>query len=278
MLTFEALAIGFFAMLGAAAPSTRASRAHRVRAVLRSAAVVVCVLVGLQTLAPAVRVWLGHAYLMMGYWIPALMVPTAARANTARVGAPQGSAPQVSGGFEAWLVHIDNRWRLPIAAPNWLLCALELSYLLAYPLVPAAFMFVWVYGRLADTDRFWTAVLLSGFACYGTLPWLISRPPRVLVRLKPDTTIEGGAARMGLSAANAFVLARVSHGLNTFPSGHVAVSVAAALEVMSISRPAGLAMLGVAAGIAAGAVAGLYHYAVDVAGGVALGIAASSLV
>ena len=271
MLTFEALTIGFFAVLGAAAPFTRASRAHRLRAVLRSAAVVVCVIVGLQTLAPAVRVWLGHAYLMMGYWIPALMVPTAARAFTARVGGPQGSAPQVSGGFEAWLARIDNRWRRhSIAAPDWLLCVLELSYLLAYPLVPAAFMFVWIDGRLADTDRFWTAVLLSGFACYGTLPWLISRPPRVLV--------EGGAARTGLRAANAFVLARVSHGLNTFPSGHVAVAVAAALEVMAISRPAGLATLVLAALIAAGAVAGRYHYAVDVAAGAVVGIAASSLV
>jgi len=276
VLTFEALAIGFFAVLGAAAPFTRASRAHRLRAVLRSAAVIVCVLVGLQTLAPAVRVWLGHAYLMMGYWIPALMVPTAARAFTARAGGPQGSAPQVSGGFEAWLAHIDNRWRLhSIAAPNWLLCVLEMSYLLAYPLVPAAFMFVWMHGRLADTDRFWTAVLLSGFACYGTLPWLISRPPRV--RLE-DAAVKARAARTGLRAANAFVLARVSHGLNTFPSGHVAVAVAAALEVMAISPPAGLATLVLAALIAAGAVAGRYHYAVDVAAGVVVGIAASSLV
>ena len=269
MLTFEALTIGFFAVLGAAAPFTGASRARRLRAVLRSAAVVVCVLVGLQTLAPTVRVWLGHAYLVMGYWIPALMIPT-----------------RMAGGFEAWLARTDDWWRLhPIAAPSWLLYVLELSYLLCYVLVPAAFTFIWTNGTGTDTDRFWTAVLISGFACYGSLPWLVSRPPRVR-RRKPDTTItgepdvpiEGGAARTRLRAANEFVLARVSHGLNTFPSGHVAVSVAAALEVMSISRPAGLMMLIAAALIAAGAVAGRYHYAVDVASGMVVGIAASSLV
>jgi hypothetical protein len=265
--------------------------------VLWSAAVVVCVFVGLQTLAPAVRVWLGHAYLVMGYWIPALMIPTAARAFTARVGGPQGSAPLVSGAFEAWLAHTDTWWRLhPITAPNWLLYMLELSYLLGYVLVPAAFTFIWTNGTATDTDRFWTAVLTSGFACYSSLPWLVSRPPRArlppsllrsfggprkpdtTIEGKPDVPIEGGAASAGLRAANEFVLARVSHGLNTFPSGHVAVSVAAALEVMSISRPAGLATLVVAALIAAGAVAGRYHYAVDVASGSVVGIAASALV
>ncbi len=258
VLTFEALTIGFFAALGAAAPFVRASRAHRLRAALWSAAAVVCVLAAALTLGPAVRVWLGHGYLVMGYWIPALMIP----AHTA-------------GGFEAWLARTDEWWRLhPIEAPTWLLDVFELSYLLCYPLVPAAFAFVWMYGRLADTDRFWTAVLISGFACYGTLPWLISRPPRV--RLPPSLLRSFGGP--SLRAANEFVLARVSHGLNTFPSGHVAVSVAAALEVMSISRPAGLATLVVAALIAAGAVAGRYHYAVDVASGIVVGIAASSLV
>lgn len=259
MLTFEALTIGFFAVLGAAAPSIRASRAHRLRAGLWSAAVVVCALVAVQALAPAMRVWLGHAYLVLGYWIPALMIPTAALA---------------SGGFEAWLARTDEWWRLrAVAVPNWLLHVLELSYLLCYPLVPAAFTFVWMYGRLADSDRFWTAVLISGFACYGTLPWLISRPPRL-----KDGIVKAHAERTNLRAANEFVLARVSHGLNTFPSGHVAVSVAAGFEVMSVSRPAGLVVLFVAALIAAGAVAGRYHYAVDVASGVVVGIAASSLV
>jgi hypothetical protein len=68
-------------------------------------------------------------------------------------------------------------------------------------------------------DRFWTAVLLSGFVCYGSLPWLISRPPRTLTGATTNA--------VGVRGVTQFVLARVSHGLNTFPSGHVAVSLAA---------------------------------------------------
>jgi membrane-associated phospholipid phosphatase len=71
---------------------------------------------------------------------------------------------------------------------------------------------------------------------------------------------------------NEFVLKRVSHGLNTFPSGHVAVSMAAALEVMAVSQLAGTLLLAIASAIAAGAILGRYHYGVDVVVGAILGI------
>jgi membrane-associated phospholipid phosphatase len=74
---------------------------------------------------------------------------------------------------------------------------------------------------------------------------------------------------------NEFVLKRISHRLNTFPSGHVAVSLAAALEVMSISQPAGIVLLSIASAIAAGAVLGRYHYALDVVVGAVLGMTVS---
>jgi hypothetical protein len=272
VLTFEALTIAFFAALGMAASFTRAGSLRRSRGVLFSAAAIVCVLATMQTVAAPVRVWFGHAYLVAAYWIPALIVPAAARAFTAGVGGTQGSALLVCGAFEAWLVRSEERCRrYAIPLPAWAGHALELSYLLCYILVPVAFTVPWAYGTLAETDRFWTAVLISGFACYGTLPWLVNRPPRVRLT---NTAIEESPLRR----ANVRLLSHISHGLNTFPSGHVAVSVAAALEVMSISRPAGLAMMAVAAGIAGGALAGRYHYAVDVASGIVVGIVASSLV
>ena len=145
---------------------------------------------------------------------------------------------------------------------------LELSYLLCYVLVPIAFACVWTMGSVTDVDRFWTAVLASGFICYGSLPWLISRPPRML---------HGVEATRGIRGINQFVLARASHGLNTFPSGHVAVSLAAALEVFAVSRPPGIALVAIAAAIAAGAVVGRYHYGLDVLVGAALGIIVSWL-
>jgi membrane-associated phospholipid phosphatase len=81
------------------------------------------------------------------------------------------------------------------------------------------------------------------------------------------------ARTLAVRDINAFVLSRVSHGHNTFPSGHVAVSIAAALAVLAISPAAGEVMLVIAACIAVGAAAGRYHYAVDVLLGIAIGAA-----
>ena len=112
------------------------------------------------------------------------------------------------------------------------------------------------------------SVLLSGYACYCTVPWLVSRPPRLLL---------GGAAPPPTSIAslNVRLLSHVSHQLITFPSGHVAVSTAAALSVFSVWAPAGIVIGIVAVGIAAGAVIGGYHFRVDVLAGAAVGIAAA---
>jgi len=103
--------------------------------------------------------------------------------------------------------------------------------------------------------------------CYVSLPWLVSRPPR-LVREHTARAI----ARL-----NVFVLGRVSHQLNTFPSGHVAVSLAAAAGVAQVSAVAGALVLLTALAIALGAVAGRYHYMVDVLLGVLVAGAAAAL-
>ena len=204
-------------------------------------------------LSTDVRGWLGHLYLVAGYWIPALLVP----------------ADHRPGRFEAWLARgSEHGRRLAHHLPSPIAAILELSYLLCYVLVPIAFVSVWTLGSVADVDRFWTAVLASGLICYGSLPWLISRPPR---------TLDGVQDITGIRRINQFVLARVSHGLNTFPSGHVAVSLAAGLEVLAVSRPAGIVLVAIAALIAAGAVVGRYHYRLDVIVGAALGVMLSSL-
>ena len=144
-----------------------------------------------------------------------------------------------------------------------LLAAVELSYLFCYPLVPALLVVVLLAGGTVDVDRFWTAVLIGGYGSYGSLPWLISRPPRLAVN--------AAETPQAIAAVNVFVLGRVSHELNTFPSGHVSVSWAAALTVLPVS-PAAAAIVGlIAAGVSVGAAAGRYHYIVDVLLGVAAG-------
>lgn len=249
-LTFESLASAFFIAFAVAALATQASKHRRAQVALLSALIAIGVIAASQA-GEAIRGWLGHAYLVAAYWIPALLIPS--------------SDPP--GRFESWLVRSDQWCLIASSPPAWAASILEFSYLLCYVLVPVAFVLVWTGGTIADVDRFWTAVLLSGFLCYASLPWLVSRPPRTLNAAAVD--------RAGLHGVNEFVLKRVSHGLNTFPSGHVAVSLAAALEVMPISQPAGIVLLVIASAIAAGAVLGRYHYALDVLVGAVLGITIS---
>jgi membrane-associated phospholipid phosphatase len=202
------------------------------------------------TFSPAVRAWIPHLYLVGGYWLPALLVR---------------SSPSW---FEQWLDVSDARLRRVLPGVRGYLAHLvELAYLLCYLLIPISFAVVWASGGPRDIERFWIAVLVAGFACYATLPWLVSRPPRLRVQQ---------ADRTGLAAANAFVLGRVSHQFNTFPSGHVAVATAAAAGVLAVSVRAGVIVSAVAAAISVGAVAGRYHYVVDVL--IALLVAAAAIV
>ncbi|HLG56662.1 MAG TPA: protein-L-isoaspartate(D-aspartate) O-methyltransferase [Vicinamibacterales bacterium] len=248
MFTFELLALVYFLLLPAAALLTRRARPRPAwRAMAAAAILAVVILVAARVLSPAARAWLGHLYLVAGYWIPGLMAPAAHDAR-----------------FESWLETTDRRWQSRLSRiPEWLVHAGDVGYLLCYPSVPAAFLVVWWSGGELDVNRFWFAVLLAGFTCYGSLPWLVARPPRPL----PGA----GAHAHPVARVNTALLSRVSHNLTTFPSGHVAVSVAAALCVATLSLSAGLALLLVAAAVSIGAVAGRYHYVVDVAAGFLVG-------
>jgi undecaprenyl-diphosphatase len=59
------------------------------------------------------------------------------------------------------------------------------------------------------------------------------------------------------------VLDRASVQWNTFPSGHAAASLAAALAVGADMPIAGMAIASIAISIAVGSVVGRYHYAAD---------------
>ena len=198
---------------------------------------------------PDVRAWLGHLYLVVGYWLPALLVARSPRR------------------FEAWLRRMESFGTFgSFSRFKWVRGIGEVAYLCCYPVVPAAFLTVYLNGSLADVDRFWTAVLVAGYACYISLPWLVSRPPRALEQ------VASGASR--IRRMNLRVLDRFSHGWNTFPSGHVAVAFAAALSVISVAPRAGVAFVIVAIGIAIGSVSGRYHYLIDALAGMLVGVLA----
>ena len=254
MASFELLAVLYF--VAVAAGALVAGAAWRRRIAVSAAALAVAAAVGLSARAGSdlVRAWAPHAYLIAGYYLPAALVPF-----------PSGPSR-----FERWLLALDRRWHANLPdLPRALVDVTELAYLICYPLVPASFGVVWVNGSTDDVNRFWLAVLGAGYASYGSLPWLVSRPPRLL-----DPGVDVGRH---LRAFNVLVLGRVSHQLTTFPSGHVAVSVASALLVTTVAPISGLLAGVIALGIAVGAVAGRYHFVIDVLLGVVVGAVAAAL-
>lgn len=254
MFIVELLAAGYLSALLLAGAATR--RAGRLSVVAAGSMVLLVMAVSMS--APFfLRAWAPHVYLLAGYWIPALMVH-----------ASEGSATRGVRPFEAWLLRTDATIRphLP-TLPAGLVGVTELAYLLCYPLVPISFLVVWRHGSTADMAQFWLSVLSSGYACYVSLPWLLSRPPRQLGDAVPVPS--------SVRALNTLVLDRFSHQWNTFPSGHVAVSLAASLAAARVSLEAGIAIGLVAVAVAVGAAAGRYHYIVDVLGGLAVGAAAA---
>jgi membrane-associated phospholipid phosphatase len=222
------------------------------RVVLLSIAISASVLIAARTFPLDVRYWLPLVYLVLAYWVPSILVPS-----------------QQGHWFEAWLQRNDPRWRQPFTRlPHPGRHILELSYLTCYAVVPLALLFVWIRGSAEDIERFWVSVLLSGFACYITIPWLVSRPPRL---------IDAPAAPASpIASINLFVLGHASHRMNTFPSGHVAVATAVACAVFPVSYLAGAIAALTAASIAVGAVVGGYHFAIDVILGAAVGIAVAA--
>jgi hypothetical protein len=257
LFTFEIIAFAYFVTLAGLAPLA-AAPGRRVRVCAAALGAAAIVLGAARVLGADVRVWLAHVYLIVGYWLPAQLVT------------------RPPGGFEAWLRRAESFGSFgrfgtfgSFGSFGWVRDVFELAYLCCYPVVPAAFLAVYLNGSIGDVNRFWTAVLAAGYVCYFSLPWLVSRPPRLLEQaIVHDSRVR----RLNLR-----VLDRFSHGWNTFPSGHVAVACAAALSVMAVTAVLGIAFLIVALGIAIGSVTGRYHYVIDAAMAALVGTGAWAL-
>lgn len=143
--------------------------------------------------------------------------------------------------------------------PRWLAWCLEAAYCGVYALVPAALALHLLLAGSPDVDRFWTAVLLVDFICFAWLPWIQTRPPRALESEAPWES--------PIRSLNVRVLGATSIQVNTFPSGHAAEGLAAALLVMGTPLPVVALMFIAAFAVSAGAVLGRYHYFVDALSG-----------
>jgi membrane-associated phospholipid phosphatase len=260
MSAAERIATAYFVYLVAVAIG-RGAGARR-RAVIQASLGCVLLILALARTAtsPAwliARDWLSLLYLFIGYRLPALIVVRPDRA------------------FQRALAIFDRRWlagdrlaalgeRAPRAVVEWL----ELNYLFCYPLLPIGLAWLQIDGPPGAASRYTAAVLLAALPCYGLLPWLPSRPPRVLAP-------EGAAlGRSTVRRLNRGVLNRASVQLNTFPSGHVASATAAAIVAGQSLPVAGVVLGVIAAGITLGSVIGRYHYVSDALAGLLLALAA----
>ena len=198
-------------------------------------------------------------FLLVGYWLPALLV----RSPHTRL--------------EHWLLGIDHRLfgrdglkAFDERAPRALVEYFELAYLLCYAVVPAGYVWLLAAGFHQTVDRFWSTVLLAAFFCYGLLPWLPTRAPRVV-------EAERAVWRSAVRRLNLAVLSRGSVQWNTFPSGHTAASLATALAVGTHVPAAGVVLGVIAVSIGIGSVVGRYHYAADAIAGALVAILAFTM-
>jgi len=153
--------------------------------------------------------------------------------------------------------------------PRVVLGLFEVFYFSYYILVLTAPLVLYLRQGRGALWHFWTTAAVGFWFCDLLFPWFPSTPPRLL----DSIFLYGGPAQ----AVNWWVLNHFSIHGNVFPSSHVAAAVSFDLCHFRYNRRQGW-LFGIwAAGLTVSTVSGGYHYGVDAAGGVAVGIAADLL-
>lgn len=249
MRASEWLTIAYFAYLGLIALG-RPAMANRGRAIL-----VALALISIVATAPAltpvsvrgpVRDWLPAGYLLAGYWFSGLFFI-----------APMPGVEQRFLSVDRWLYR-QGLTTIVAATPWPMLDFIEFAYLSCFVFVPGGMLILTLAGQAASADRFWTLVLAGEFGSFGVLPWIQTRPPR---DVEPSDAIN--TRGLIVRRLNLYMCGTTSIGWNTFPSGHVAGALAAALAVSDAVPAAAIPMAIGATLIAISTVIGRYHYAVD---------------
>lgn len=225
--------------------------AFRRRLLLTAIALATALLVVAARASPSwVHDWLPLVYIGVGYYGTGLLFV----------------APSVT--LEAWLVGWDRRllgdpttrfarW------PRLIVGYLDLVYTMTFLLLPAGLIALFAGGHREAANRYWTLVLAADLGAFAPLSVFQTRPPWMLER-SPDLPARSIHRLAGLMVRHATIC------VNTFPSGHVAVSFAVAAGVGSVMPAAGMVLGVVAASITVACVVGRYHYVMDAVTGAAL--------
>ena len=204
------------------------------------------------------RDWASALYVLFGYYLSGrlFLVPS----------------PRM----ERWLAAWDRRlFGDPTTRfqgwPRWLLSYLDVVYLGCFLLVPGGFAALAWTGHAAQADRFWTMVSAAEFGAFAPLALVQTRPPWAIERAHE-------LRDRGIHRVASALVRHGTIGANTFPSGHVAGSLAVAFAVIGAVPWIGALLLVLAFSISIGCVVGRYHYSVDVAAGAALALAIWAIV
>jgi hypothetical protein len=208
-------------------------------------ALIITRLLSIQPSQPFLQDWIvPPALLLLGYWTSGLLFVS--------------PMPRM----ERALLAVDDALAVATAArrtPRWLAEVLEIAYAGVYPLIPIALILQVIFSPDPNPLRFWSVILITDYICFGMLPWVQTRPPRALEARDPWTA--------SFRRINLHLLGSASIGVNTFPSGHAAEAIAAALLVIDGPWFVVATMFTAAIAVTAGAVLGRYHYAADAIAG-----------
>jgi membrane-associated phospholipid phosphatase len=202
-----------------------------------------------------VRDWLPAALLLLPYWQAGQFF----RGANPRIEQRLGRADERV--FE-WMRRHGLR-----AIGFWWSDFLELAYLMCYPVVPLGLGVLYLWRQREVADFYWVVVLLASDICFVLTIFVPAMPPRALVIESPGVAERGNLRRLNFALLN-----RGSIQAITFPSAHVASTVACGLVLLLYVPAAGVAVLALAAGVAVGAFLGRYHYFLDVVAGAALAL------
>ena len=252
MWTSERIAVTYFVYVAVVCWFRPVSRARRLALTVASAVTSAVIAIVSSSAPLVVREWAPAAYILGGYYASAYLFV----------------APSLT--VERWLAAWDRRvlgdpttrfagWPRPLMA------GLEVVYMGCFLLIGAGFAALAASGHRTLADRYWTMVVAAELGSFAPLAFIQTRPPWALER-KPvvaDRAVHDLAARM----VRTFTIR-----VNTFPSGHVAGSLAVALAIAGTMPWAGALLLALAVCIAVACVAGRYHYVVDVAAGATLAV------
>ena len=136
---------------------------------------------------------------------------------------------------------------------------LEMAYLMVYPLIPLGLGALYLTHLRRFATYYWIVVLTSTYVSLAITLFVQAMPPRALSCYEK---FQMPASKIGM--VNRFILRRYSIHAITFPSTHVASSIAATLVLLRLEPSVGLIFLGIALSIALATIVGGYHYAADV--------------